>query len=151
MEVDSRYEWREMDGVIVVRPRIAWTDTNDFLHRTVSSFTLRNKHLGSTLEAVIDTLGPFRWPGERFISTTRQADRLISLNLGTTSVIETLNAVVRAHGAMGWAVKYCESGAIPENAWLSLFTFDGGGTGRPAFPNDVDGKRRSACFDQRSR
>jgi hypothetical protein len=62
-----------------------WTDPSHFLHRTVSSFTVCNKHLGSTLEAVIDALGPFPWPaGERFVSTTRQADRVISVNLGPT-------------------------------------------------------------------
>ena len=109
MEVDPRYEWREIDGVIVVRPRIAWTDPNHFLHRSVSSFTVRNKHLGPTLEAVIDALGPFPWrAGERFGTfTTRQADRVISVNLGTTSIIEMLNAVVRTHGAMSWSVWYC--------------------------------------------
>jgi hypothetical protein len=153
MQLDSRYEWREIDSVIVVRPRIAWTDPNDFLHRTVSSFTVQNKHLGSTLEAIIDVLGPFHWPaGERFVSTTLQADRVISMNLvrGTTSIIDVLNAVVRTHGAMSWSVRYCGSGAVPENAWLSLLTFDGGGTGRPVFPNDVDG-RHSSCAGQGSR
>jgi hypothetical protein len=151
MQVDSRYEWREMDGVIVVRPRIAWTDPNHFLHRTVSSFTVRNRHLGSTLEAVIDALGPFPWPaGERFVSTTRQADRVISVNLGITSIIETLNAVVRTHGAMSWSVIYCGPEAIHENAWFRLFTFDGGGTARPAFPFDAEGKTHS-CVDQGSR
>ena len=74
---------------------------------------MRNKHLGPTLEAVIDALGPFPWPaGERFVSTTRQADRVISVNLGTTSIIEILNAVVRTHGAMNWFVRYCGSEAI---------------------------------------
>ena len=151
MELDSRYEWRESDGVIVVRPRIAWTDTNHFLHRTVSSFTVHNKHLGSTLEAVIDALGPFPWPaGERFVSTTRLADRVISVNLGTTSIIEILNAVVRTHGAMSWIVSYCGPEAIHEGAWFRLFTFDLAGPARPAFPFEVDGKRHS-CVDQGSR
>ena len=151
MEVDTRYEWREIDGVIVVRPRIAWTDTNHFLHRRVSSFAVRNKHLGSTLEAVIDALGPFPWPaGERFVSTTRLADRVISVNLGATSIIEILNALVRAHGAMGWHLWYCRPEAIHENAWFRLFTFDLAGTERPAFPFDADGKRHS-CVDQSSR
>ena len=147
MELDRRYEWREMDGVIVVRPRIAWTDSSHFLHRTVSSFTVRNKHLGSTLEAVIDALGPFPWPaGERFVSSTRQADRVISVNLGTTSIIEILNAVVRTHGAISWSVYYCRPEAIHENAWFRLLTFDLAGPARPAFPFDVDGKIHS-CRD----
>jgi hypothetical protein len=147
MEVDSRYEWREIDGVIVVRPRMAWSDPNHFLHRTVSSFTVHDQHLGSTLEAVIDTFGPFRWPGGgRFISSTRQADRVISLNLGTTSILEILNAAVRTHGAMGWVLSYCGS-ATYENAWFRFFTFDLAGPARPAFPNGVgvDESSHRAC------
>ena len=151
-ELDPRYEWREMDGVIVVRPHIAWTDPGHFLHRTVSSFTLRNQHLGRALEAVLDTLGPFQWPAsEPFVSTTRQADRVISLNLGTTSVIEILNAVVRTHGAMSWHLRYCGTEAIHENAWFTFFTFDLAGPIRPAFPNGVDGTRHVPCGDQDSR
>jgi hypothetical protein len=150
MQVDSRYEWREMDGVIVVRPRIAWTDPDHFLHRTVNSFTVRNQHLGGTLEAVIDTLGPFPWPArEPFLSTTRLADRVISVNLGPTSIIDTLNAVVRTHGAMSWSVRYCNQEAIHENAWFTFFTFDLAGTMRPALPFDADGNRHS-CGDKGS-
>ena len=32
---DSRYEWREMDGVVVVRPVGAWTECSHFMNRIV--------------------------------------------------------------------------------------------------------------------
>src|SRR5688572_17182724 len=33
--LDPRYRWFESEGVILVRPLVAWTDPDHFLHRTV--------------------------------------------------------------------------------------------------------------------
>jgi hypothetical protein len=64
---DRRYEWREMDGVVVVRPRPAWRDPGHPLLRPVP------------------------------------ADRESEFPGGT--LLDMLNAAVRARGGMHWSLR----------------------------------------------
>ena len=79
VQVDPRYLWAESDGVLIVRPLVAWND---------------RKH------------------------------RRFSVDLGATSVLEALNAIVRAHGELVWEITYCRPQALYEHATIWLSTFD---------------------------
>jgi hypothetical protein len=132
IELDPRYRWSETEGVIVVRPLAAWTDPDHFLHRTVASFSVHDLHLGGALHTVINAIGPFQIPVdfvEQFARRTPQADRPLSVDLGATSIIDALSAVVRAHGASAWIVGYCLPRALYEDAGFDLRTYDGAGVG----------------------
>jgi hypothetical protein len=68
--VDHRYEWREMDGVVVVRPRSAWRDPEHPLLRPVTATQLNEAGMsrdleGATVFDVINTAvrahGPSQW------------------------------------------------------------------------------------------
>ena len=72
--------------------------------------------------------------------------RRISVVSHATSVIEGLNQIVRAHGALMWGVSYCKPPALYEHATISLMTFDSSGIGGHAvFLRDANGKPYDPC------
>jgi hypothetical protein len=151
VELDPRYRWIEMDGVIVVRPVAAWDDPQHFLHRTGSSFTVDDQPIGGATNILADALG---WVHPDFAAPpsggrTPDALRHFSLALGATSIIGALNAIVRTHGALSWSVAYCRPERREEYASVVFTTFDLGGAGaRHPFLLDAGGKRYDPCAGQ---
>ena len=95
---DSRYEWRDVDGVIVIRPATAWLDPRDPLFRTVPAIRLDNVTVSKALAALREALGGSGTP-------TAVADtRTFSIDVppGRT-VLDVLTAISRAHGELSWA------------------------------------------------
>jgi hypothetical protein len=114
-QLDSRYGWREIDGVINVRPKDAFDDPQHFLHRFVAHFQLQD---ALPLEATFAVHRIFRPSCEiRHPVTNRERDeyvadqpllqqRLLNLQIGNTTVLDILNDVVREHGGLHWNVSY---------------------------------------------
>jgi hypothetical protein len=97
---DSRYRWREMDGVVVLRPIAAWNQKDHFLHAAVGPFVHDNQPAGS----VVGALQQLVFPGFRSHAGTEQAwDHVISVSLGSASLLGALNAIARQSGAM-WSI-----------------------------------------------
>lgn len=153
ISADPRYWWFEQDGVIVVRPVQAWADREHFLHRTVASFSVLDEHIGGALDTVSTALGPYRTSrGSPHALRTPEANRPISVQLGATSILNALTAVVRAHGAALWRLTYCRPTARHEHATIWLEAHDGGGLGRhAAVLRRPDGRRYSPCMEQETR
>lgn len=145
VEFDPRYQWAEISGVIVVRPVVAWNDSLDFLHRKVS-VTFTDQNIAGALTAVLNSVGRDQFHGERTL-TTAQANRKFSLPVTVGSVLDVLNAIVRTHGELQWAVSYCKQEHVTEYAILLLHTFDGAGiAGRPVGSYvDSNGVRQDPC------
>jgi len=93
---DRRYEWREMGGVIVVRPTDAWTDFDDPLSKRVDMVRLENATVSEAIDAVLSVFGSF----------ARRAPlgdvRRITVHLPGATRLDLLNAIVRAHGELCW-------------------------------------------------
>lgn len=147
VELDPRYRWVEADGVIVVRPLQAWINADHFLHRTVPSFIVSDQDLGGALSVVQTALGPWNFgSGSGYALPTSEGQRRFSVALNATSILEALGAVVRAHGALRWEIKYCQPQARYEYATIWLKTFDGSALGGHAvFLRDQNGKTYSPC------
>ena len=95
---DPRYEWRDVDGVIVIRPATAWLDPRDPLFRIVPAIRLDNVTVSKALAALREALGGSGTP-------TAVADtRTFSIDVppGRT-VLDVLTAISRAHGELSWA------------------------------------------------
>jgi hypothetical protein len=136
VQLDARYRWVERDGVLIVRPVIAWDHPGHFLHRTVSlAFTDQN--VGGALSALLTAIGPTKFPGERTFNTL-QMNRRFSVSLNATSVLEAMNAVARTHGDLQWLVGYCQPQSKVEFASVMLHTFDDGGIGGQPVGTTVD-------------
>jgi hypothetical protein len=94
--LDARYEWREMDGVIVFRPVTAWNDTNDALFRLVPNVQLHDVPSSKAISVLVSLLGA---PGS---GNTFPDTRVVSVDVPQGSVLELLNAIARAHRELSW-------------------------------------------------
>lgn len=93
--LDARYEWREMDGVIVFRPVTAWNDPNDPLFRLLPSVQFHDVPTSKAIGGLISLLGG---PDSAAFPDTRT----VSVDVPSGSMLELLNAFVRAHGELTW-------------------------------------------------
>jgi hypothetical protein len=124
--LDTTYEWREIDGVIVMRPVVAWRNRQHFLEREISGFSLEENNIGEALGALRVVFGQPSTPGDVALGNrSSEGQRIFSVAPGRTTAINILNAVVRTHGSLHWEVEYCERGSFPHHAKLWLATSDG--------------------------
>ena len=142
---DARYYWTESDGVIVVRPLAAWTDARHFLHVTTNPLHLDKANIGEALSAAVAALltRPDRGQSALIASGVEE----ITLDTGPLSVVEALNAIVRANGNSYWRVEYCRGERLPQFATIWINTFDDRGLGTPlgSWTRDASGKAVDPC------
>jgi hypothetical protein len=133
-EIDPRYRWTAIDGVVVVRPVVAWTDSKNILNFTTRSFVLGDVNVGSALAAVVAALTGQSGPADALHASaqrTEQGAREFSVKMGAASGGDALNAIVRAHGAAWWEVQLGSMQANPLPV-VRIHTFDGTGLGLSA-------------------
>ena len=125
---DPRYEWRELDGVVVVRPVEAWTDPASALNNSVARVKLDDV-VASDLYPVISRLLGVTAPQVALGDSHR-----FSLETpAETSLLYALNAMARAHGSLSWAITPTPTREAALPTILSLFVGStGGGFGIPA-------------------
>jgi hypothetical protein len=92
------YAWRELDRVAVVRPAVAWNDPRDALNVYMAPFSVMNVDLKIALYALLhmsvsDASEPPRPPA-----------RSVSATFSGGTMLDALNALVRAHQAADWNV-----------------------------------------------
>jgi hypothetical protein len=95
--LDPRYEWREMNGVIVVRPAAAWSDARSALFALAPRVRLDDAPTVEAVTAVAVALG--RDPRDLIAFPD---GRRISLDVHNGTMLDLLNAIVRAHGELFW-------------------------------------------------
>lgn len=131
---DPRYEWQEVNGRIIVR--VGAFRGLGALDALVERFEVNRASYAEALAALASTLTPGRQaPAPRTFGVAVRVDvgpgvvaepapssrsRRISVALAGTTVVEILEAIARAHGALSWIVDYDASGVGPEHA---SFTF----------------------------
>ena len=146
LEADPRFELRDDAGVLTLRPAVAWSDTRHFLQRSMPSFMLHERTLAEGLAEVMTALGPWRFGAGLLSSPTPQWERRVSVELERATILDALNAMVRAHADAAWAVTYCGRVADYPHATVNVITFDGRGEGHhPVFLTGTDGQRVDAC------
>lgn len=99
---DPRYEWRDDAGVAVLRPAMAWTDKDDFLHRSVGAIRFDDVGVSDALQLVVALFGQDLHPSQR---NTLANTKRFTLDVPPGTVLEGLNAIVRAHGALAWGIE----------------------------------------------
>jgi hypothetical protein len=100
-EIDPRYEWREMNGVIVLRTPEAWNRANHPLNLPVQSLFLGDIRARTALSVVAAFLGAPQYRDTQLGDTKR-----FSLQLDAGTVLDLLNAAVRAHGELAWSLEW---------------------------------------------
>ena len=131
------YAWREMGGVVVIRPRSAWSSSSHILRRPVGAFDATFSDLASALNALSQSLPPRRFqswidsaslapPGTTGIRTNlfpplRRPDRApYSVRFDGGTLLDAMNAMVRRHDRAGWLLSYCATPATEETATLRV-------------------------------
>jgi hypothetical protein len=141
---DPRYWWTLTDGVLVVRPIDAWGEREHFLHRTLTSFQVEHRNLDGIRKLVRQAVnGGEANDQPDQMTNTEEGDRRLSIDLSGVSIYETLNAIVRAHGALTWQVSYCREPARQEHSAVLFRTFDGAGMSTLYNMNDVPSCRQA--------
>ena len=99
-----QYRWREVDGVIVVRPAAAWAEgRGHLLNRRVPAFELSSVHLSAALDLILQTADPaLSYPHRAADPNGRPIDRLVTIAFPGGTVMDALNAAARAHGNTMW-------------------------------------------------
>jgi len=123
--IDPRYEWREMDGVIVIRPTASWNDPQSLLFRLVPGERMHDVSPQTAIERLARQLG----------RTERLAGmppgKPLSIDAPQGTVLDFANTIVRAHGRMLWTLEPTTR-AGERAGYRHTFNFGvmgGGGTG----------------------
>jgi hypothetical protein len=95
--MDPRYEWREFDGVVVLRPSIAWNDPYHPLFKVVTNVKLDDVPAFRAMQTLLKALGGSDRSAVNFPDTRR-----VSVHVAQGSVLDLINAIVRSHGEMSW-------------------------------------------------
>jgi hypothetical protein len=120
VQLDPRYMWQEVSGVIVLRPVKAWNDVKNPLNRSVGSLNWDNVTLSYALDEVATVV-----TGERYHTVVSPMDdRQFNVRVTNATVLDLLNSIVRAHGELVWHVGYRSTGQLREFG-IGFHAFDG--------------------------
>ena len=129
---DPRFEWRDMNGVIVFRPVSAWSDPADALSRPIRGLSIKNELLSVAIREALASVGR-TGPAPPMNETDR-----VSIELPqNATVLELLNATARSHGALVWGWDDIDpahtgpewQGPLDYRHTMSFWFFAGGGSG----------------------
>jgi hypothetical protein len=126
---DSRYEWREIDGVVVVRPVASWSDAGNPLFARVPDMQIDDRPMTEVVKAVVGALGAL---DQRY--STFPDNRHLSVSVLHGTALDLLNALVRAHGSLVWAYEPGDRDQVRATGLrhcLTLYIAGGSGLGVP--------------------
>lgn len=99
MAMDGRYDWREADGVFVVRPKTAWSDSVDPLNRPVRNLQITDVPLNDVITGIANVI----YAG-RFVVSGRASNSPASFRIDSGTVIDVLNRLITSSQQTMWAV-----------------------------------------------
>lgn len=129
------YAWKEIDGVVVLRPVTAWRDTANVLGRSVAPLAVTNRHPHDLLHDVFQAARPSLFQPHEDSRLSPEAhssgppaaiDRHVNLTFAGGTLLQTLNAVTRTTGAR-WELGYWGHPQVT----LYATAYDGGATSVP--------------------
>jgi hypothetical protein len=104
------FSWREINGVVVVRPVSAWSDADSFLSLRADAFQLLNVSVDEALYRALDAATPrLRFARPARLSSS-PFDVPMSVDFSGGSLLGALTAIVRAKGDAEWQVGYTNAG-----------------------------------------
>jgi hypothetical protein len=124
VERDPRYQWRVIDGVIVIRPVAAWNDAADPLFALVPDVELSDVTMTEAVQAVLAALG-----GDSRAIIIDDSKR-VSLSVLHGTALDLLNALVRSHGELMWTFEPAEPQQVKATGLTHQLTLYGSSVGR---------------------
>jgi len=127
--LDPNFEWRDMNGVAVVRPVNAWNDPANALHVQVDAFAFEDAQLTNAVAASVRN-AKLQVAGA---SADAAVTRRFAVSFSGGTILDALNAVIGAHGAAVWEIQSQappSEGATPaavKPVDITVRTFDASG------------------------
>ena len=129
MALMPMYSWKEMNGIIVVRPKVAWNDPGNPLNLPTNSFEATNEQPDQVLHTALQAVMPsLFFPHEDVPRPDGPITRPVTVSFSGGTMLEALNAIARAHGGLEWQLGYPRSLAV---ITLSTLEFPGDGVIAP--------------------
>jgi hypothetical protein len=104
--LNRNFRWREIDGMIIVRPADAWENSANLLNLPARPFQVMNVDADDALYRVLEAATP----RVSYVQSRKQAlgsrATPVSVDFSGGSLLRALNAVVRAKGDAEWRVGY---------------------------------------------
>jgi hypothetical protein len=121
--VEPGYVWEEMDGLVLIRPVERASGDRDVLSIQIDRFQLRDVRSADAINAlaVLFGAGGVAGPGD-----TRRFS--VDMPDGST-ILEVLNAIVRAHGTLAWAYEHKPPVGMSERIPAAISLFIGSSSG----------------------
>ena len=107
-----------MDGVAVVRPVATSDDSRNALNTEVQPFKIDNAHVGVALATVL--------VGRTSSPDSAVDHRQFPIVFKGGTMVEALNALIRAHGAAMWNVGVSHAKDQNPSFLATVWTYDGG-------------------------
>jgi hypothetical protein len=117
--VDSRYSWRNIDGVVVFRPAEAWGNRLDLLSRPVPGLTWKNVTIKQAVDALQSVVDPYA-PDDDLLRP--DSGFPFSMYFIGGQIGDVFNALIAAHGTLIWNLR---TDAAHNQVTVTLITFDG--------------------------
>jgi len=103
VDADSRYEWRAIGDVAVVRPKSAWNDSADPFNRPVRNLRVESAMSSSVLLGLRD----FIYTNRFALSPNQSGDRMpVSFGVQSGTVIDILNRLMESADMVLWNASY---------------------------------------------
>jgi len=116
------FSWKDIDDVIVVRPKAAWDDPRDVLNFRTASFASTDKPLDDAVHRLLRAVMPSAFvPHDDLADPERPINRRVTIVFRGGTMLEALNAIVRSREDLDWQLGYY---AGPGHADLQLGTSD---------------------------
>jgi hypothetical protein len=103
--MDSRYRWKDVSGAFVVRTTAAWDDPRDALNQRAHDVHWRELRVLSAFDHLAHLLYP-QDPRVYFEGIRDAGNRSFDVDVVDGTILEVLDATVRADGELGWWVAY---------------------------------------------
>jgi hypothetical protein len=130
VSADPRYAWRELDGMLIIRPADAWRDRTHFLNEIFGPIDEKQVAAVDIVKGLYVQKGfHIRWSSGGTIGAATQTgpdlDLPISVTLPMSTMLDVLNAIAKSHGHLGWLIEYARGPAEFRYSCIRLITFDG--------------------------
>jgi hypothetical protein len=102
-----QFAWREMNGIIVVRPRDAWSSLADPLNQPIGTLDFKDSRLENVLAAVVNSTSSLRvLSHSRLVAAPEWSDRELSMRFEGGTVLEALIALAETRDDLTWQLGY---------------------------------------------
>jgi hypothetical protein len=107
MTLMPMYAWKEVNGVVVVRPKAAGDNPKDLLNLPTNPFNVTNERVDDVLHTLLHVVTPSLFIAHEDVPRPDgPINRPVGVAFSGGTMLDALNAIARAHGGVEWQLGY---------------------------------------------